>query len=74
MESIKINNNIGLKHVMQLLLALHQKGSFALKISLVNVTRSAENCRFGHIYRANRYWKTSFFVQSCIVSIFVFYL
>ena len=35
-----------------LLKTLHK--NFPLKISLVNVTKSAENCGFGHIY-----WKNS---------------
>ena len=30
-----------------------QKRSFALSISSVNVTKSAENCGFGHIYWRN---------------------
>ena len=29
---------------------LHKKGSFPLRISSVNVTKSAENCGFGHSY------------------------
>ena len=29
---------------------LHKKWSFPLKISSVNVTKSAGNCGFGHIY------------------------
>ena len=32
---------------------LHKKWSFPLKISLVNVTKSALSCRFGHIYWRN---------------------
>ena len=32
------------------LLALHKKGSFLLRISLVNVIKSVGNCGFGHIY------------------------
>ena len=39
------------------------KRSFPLTISSVNVTKSAGNCGFGHIYWRNRYRKTSFFVQ-----------
>ena len=38
---------------------LHKKWSFPLRISSVNVTKSG----FGHIYRSNPWWKTSFFVQ-----------
>ena len=30
--------------------SLHEKQSFPLKISSLNVTKSAENCGFGHIY------------------------
>ena len=30
--------------------ALHKKWSFSLRISLVNVTKSAENCRFDNNY------------------------
>ena len=33
--------------------ALHKKWSFPLRISPVNVTKSAGNCAFGHIYRIN---------------------
>ena len=33
--------------------ALHKKWSFPLKISSVNVTKSAGNCGFGHIYWRN---------------------
>ena len=29
----------------------------------VNVTKSAANCGFGHVYWRNPSWKTSFFVQ-----------
>ena len=35
---------------------LHKKWSFLLRIFSVNVTKSAGNCRFGHIY-----WRNSFF-------------
>ena len=41
-------------------MALHKKWSFPLRIFLVNVTKSAVNCKFGHIYWRNPYWKTSF--------------
>ena len=47
----------------KIILALHKKWSFPLRISSVNVTKSAGNCGFGHIYWRNPYWKTSFFVQ-----------
>ena len=33
--------------------ALHKKWSFPLRISPVNVTKSAVSCGFGHIYRRN---------------------
>ena len=42
---------------------LHKKWSFSLKIASVNVTKFAISCGFGHIYRRNLLWKTSFFVQ-----------
>ena len=42
---------------------LYKKWSFPLRISSVNLTKSAGNCRFGHIYWRNPWWKTSFFVQ-----------
>ena len=32
---------------------MHKKGSFPLRISSVNLTRSVDNCGFGHIYRKN---------------------
>ena len=34
-------------------ISLHKKWSFPLRISSVNVTKSAENCAFGHIYWRN---------------------
>ena len=40
-----------------------KKWSFPLRISSINVTKSAGNCRSGHIYWRNLYWKTSFFVK-----------
>ena len=40
---------------------LHKKRSFLLRISLVNVTKSAGKCGFGHIYWRNLSWKTFFF-------------
>ena len=33
--------------------SLHKKISFPLRISFVNVTKSAVSCEFGHIYRRN---------------------
>ena len=44
-------------------ISLHTKWSFPLRISPVNVTKSAVSCEFGHIYWRNPWWKTSFFVQ-----------
>ena len=43
--------------------ALHKK-SFPLRISPLNVAKSAVSCRFGQIYWINPWWKT-FFMQ-CI--------
>ena len=34
-------------------MSLHKKWSFPLSISSVNVTKSAANCGFGHIYGRN---------------------
>ena len=39
---------------------LHKKWSFPLRISSVNVTKSAGNCRFGHIYWKNLNGKFNF--------------
>ena len=38
-----------------------KKWNFPLRISSVNVTKSAGNSGFGHIYWINPIWKTSFF-------------
>ena len=50
-------------HVQNMHTPLHKnkKWSFPLRISLVNVTKSAGNWGFGHIYWGNPQWKTSFF-------------
>ena len=40
-----------------------KKCIFPLRISSVNVTKSAGKCGFSHIYWRNIEWKTSFFVQ-----------
>ena len=40
--------------------SLHKKWSLPLRISSVNVTKSAENCGFGHIY-----WKKRKFYFLC---------
>ena len=54
----------GVKYVQsRCQISLHKRWSFTLRISSVNVTKSAGNCGFGHIYRRNFLWKTSFFVQ-----------
>ena len=42
---------------------LHKIWSFPLKISSVNVSKSAIYCGFDHIYWRNPQWKTSFFVH-----------
>ena len=42
---------------------LNKKWSFPLRISLVNITRSAGYCVFGQIYWKNSQSKTSFSVQ-----------
>ena len=41
---------------------LHKNWSFPLRLSSVNVTKSARNCGFNHIYWRNQEWKTSFFM------------
>ena len=43
-----------------LIIALHKKWSFPLRISSVNVTKSAGNSGFGHICWRDPIWKTSF--------------
>ena len=47
--------------------ALRKIWSFPLKISLVNVTKSAVSCGFGHSYRRKFQWKTSGFAQWGII-------
>ena len=49
--------------------SLHKKWNFPLRISLVNVIKSAVFYGFGHIYSRNPSRKTSFFVQ-CFFTIF----
>ena len=46
--------------LIEILPILHKKQSFSLRISSVNVTKSAVSCGFGHIYWRNPEWKTSF--------------
>ena len=41
----------------------HKEGSFPLRISRINVTKTAVSCGFGHIYWRNPQWKTSFLLQ-----------
>ena len=56
---------------------LHKKWSFPLRISSVNVTKSAVSCRLGHICWKNSSWKTSFFVQWALthfISMLHFYI
>ena len=57
-----VSNNLA----SNLNLSLHKIWSFPLRISSVNVTKSAFSCGFGHIYWRNPLWKTSFFLQ-CIL-------
>ena len=40
----------GTLHMLALSTTLHKKWNFPLRISLVNVTKSAGNCPYGHIY------------------------
>ena len=44
------------------IIIIAQKLCFPIRISLVNMTKSAVSCGFGHIYWRNSQWKTSFFV------------
>ena len=44
-------------------ITLHNKWSFPLRISSVNMTKSAANCGVDHIYWRNIWWKTLFFAQ-----------
>ena len=45
-----INNEKSLKTTLAFAANTSQKMKFSIKDSLVNVTKSAENCGFGHIY------------------------
>ena len=45
---------------MKSLHPMDKKLNFLLRIASVNMTKSAGNCRFGHIYWRNPPWKTSF--------------
>ena len=55
------------------MLTLHKKWHFPLRVSPVNVTKSAGNCGFVYIYWTNPQWKNSFFVQcnNIVISKFV---
>ena len=61
------------KSIMKALkeLKLRKRWSFPFGISSVNVTKSAGNCGFGHIYWRNPQWKT-FLCIVCCSSFFVF--
>ena len=48
-----------------------KKWTFPLRISSVNVTKSAGNFRFGQIYWRNPEWKTSFFLDCQLFSVLV---
>ena len=61
-EATTLNEKLLLDNIF-LFMVLHKKWRFPLKISSVNVAKSAVSCGFGHIYWRNLYWKTSFFVQ-----------
>ena len=67
---IKKMNSWNYRHISIVIwlkyISLHKKWSFPLRISSVNLTKSAVSCGFGHIYWRNPSWKTSFFVQ-CLV-------
>ena len=43
----------------------HCRRTFPIRGSSVNVTKSARNYGFGHIYWKNPDWKTSFFCAMC---------
>ena len=68
------------KFITLLLVSLHKKWSFSLRISSVNVTKSAVFYGFGHIYWWNPKWKISYFVQGlcCVVwylfSVFIVFI
>ena len=51
---------------------LHKKWRFSSRISSVNMTKSAGNCGFGHIYWRNPECKISFFVH-CYFSVMPFF-
>ena len=58
-----------------LFVILHKKRSFPLRISWVNVTKSAVPCGFGHIYWRNPSWKPHFLcyvIYPIITSLIIF--
>ena len=60
-DTKKITNCVTQRRKKEKLVILHKKWSFPLRISSVNVTKSAVFCGFGHIYLRNPYLKISFF-------------
>ena len=50
LRNLDIKKRMALIKISKTRKALHKKLSFPLRISLVNVTKSAGNCGFGHIY------------------------
>ena len=52
----------------------HKKWSFPLRISSVNVTKSAENCGFGHINEEILNGKLHFVCSVCFISFKIFVL
>ena len=53
-QNIIVNNKKTSQRLdLYIQVSLHKKWSFPLRISLVNVTKSAENCGFGHISWGN---------------------
>ena len=49
--------------------SLHKKWSFPLRVSSVNVTKFAGNCRFGHIYWRNLNGKLHFSYSTLLLSL-----
>ena len=49
-RTISYKVHVTLPHNLQKIADTAQKWSFPLRISLVNLTKSAVNCGFGHIY------------------------
>ena len=49
-DVVIINNEKSLKTTLAFVANTSQKMKFPLRISSVNVIKSAENCGFGHIY------------------------